>query len=290
MLSTLCQDAKRKLSEGIANYNKALMAGDFRAMTAAEDVVKDAEAEYAQQAQLDLFSSHKDAECPVLEVLKEGFYGVVRHKPLREDGVLVGWEMVDAEKQVDIAKMFAYFQRKDSVWKIRCERLTEILVEWVCEGVGKSTSGVKDTFKMSNKAKEIEVGPKPTSNSSMLKLLQSCIDAIVTVEGEDGKNTVRANNRDLKFLQQCFAGEGKGRNNLKTMKVSGVIRVIGKAMYRIINYYAYDVDFKKIVEKNDDLEAQRAANRKAKEAKAEKAAEPETVVIPRPEDTAEDVA
>lgn len=283
MLSKMCQEAKAKIMEGINAYNAALQKGDFRAMSAAEQAVKDAEGEYAQQAQLDLFSSHKDAENPVLEVLKEGFFGVYRHKPVRDEGTLIGWELVEAEKQVDMNAMFTYFQRKDKVWKYRCERMTEVLCEWVCEEIGRNSADVKDTFKMSEKAKAIDVGPKPTSNSSMLKLLQSCIDEIVNVPGEDGKNTVRANNRDLKFLQHCFDGEGRGRNTLKTMKASGVIRVIGKNIYRITNGYAYDADFKKIVEKSDSLEAQRAANRQAKEAKSEPAQEPDPIVVPREE-------
>ena len=297
MLSKMCQDYKQNIIDGIEAFNKALREDDLQALNAADEAIKKAESEYAVQAEMDLFSEHKDDENPVVSILKEGFYGVIRHKAVREEGILLYYEIdEDAEKQVDIMRMFNYFNgmckypKKSNVWKYRTERLSEVLTEWVHEELGLSAKHVKDTFKMNKKAKEIKGEANPTSNTSLLKLLNSCIDEIVFVAGEDGKNTVIANRRDLKFMQLCFAGEGRGRNTIKVMKLSGVVRIIGKILYRVLNDYAYDVDFKHIVEKSPSLEAQRAANRRAKaEKEAAKAEDSEAVVVSR-EETSEDAA
>ena len=289
MLSKMCEDIRAKIAAGIGSYNAALAKGHFKAMSSIESDVKEKEAEYATQALQDLCSEHKDDEFPVYSVLKQGFYKVFRHKAIREDGELKGWELMEAERQVDMKAMFTYFNRTDKVWQYRAERLTELLCEWAHQDVKGSSAGVIDSFKMSAKAKEIQVSANPTSNTSMLKLLQSTIDEIITVPDKDGKNTVKANNRDLKFLQHCYTKEGSGKNNLSTLKANGVIRVLGKVIYRIANDAAYDVDYKHIVGKDPVLEAQRAANLQAKEAKTEKTEVSDDVVVSRPNES-EDAA
>jgi len=271
MMSKLCQDARNSLVEGIEAFNKALKEENLVAMNAASANITKAEDEYAKQAELDLFSAHKDDECPVKGILAEGFYGIIKHKDVKVDGTLVKCELnEDVEKQVSMKKMFQYLGVTSMQWYYRIERLTELLAEATCDDVGKSTSGMKDVFKMSKAARELNPGANPTSNSSMLKFLQSCVDLIINIPDADGNNTVRVNNRDLKFLKHSFTKAGSGRLDLNTSRATGVVTVIGKIIYRVLNDFAYDVKFKTIQESNPTLEAQRAANRKAK-AEKEKA-------------------
>ena len=285
MTTMMCADIKMEIEKGIAAYNEALGKGDFRAMTAVENSTKEHEAEYAKQAMLELCSAHKDDEHPVYEVLKAGFVTVYRHKAIREDGVLMGWGMVEAERQVDLKVVMSYFKVTSKVWLYAAERLTEVLCEWASEEVKGTAAGVRDSFKMSKESKKIDAGPKPTSNTSMLKLLQHVIDEIICIPGTEGKNTIVANNRDLKFIQHCYDKEGRGKLSLATLKPAGLVKVVLKVIYRIANGLVYDVEYKKLVEKNPVLDAQRAANaaNKAETQKTEmpKAEEPveETVVI-----------
>lgn len=290
-----CAELNAKMVEEINAYNEALKVKDLDKMLEAETNIKDFEGKYAKQAQLDLFSSHRADADPVREVLKEGFYGTKRHKVNRIEGVVTGWELDNAEKQVDLKELFKYLQKDPTLALLRIERLTQTLVKWADKDIeGNKSKVIDNSFKMSKKAKEISVGSNPTSNTSLLKLVQSIIDLIV-VPGEDGSNAIRANNRDLKFLQHCFTGEGRGHTGLKTMKASGVVRIICKIIYRILNNYAYEVEFKTIVESNSTLEAQRAANRKAKaekaKAEAEKAqaeqADPNPIVVDADEEAAD---
>lgn len=286
-MSVMCAELKNQIEQGIKDFNDALAANDYDKMVRAEAETKVAEQRFAEQAMMDMFSSHKGDEHPAYEILKEGEVAVLRHKAVRVNGVLDSWELnSDGVAYVNIKKMFKYLQGMGmkvglDPWESRADRMAELLCEWAHNDVKGSAKGVYETFKMGKKAREIEVGPNPTSNTSMLKFLQSLIDMIV------GPDLAKAINPDLKFLQHCYDKRGKDRGHLSTLKGSGVLSVVGDIIHRIANGYAYTVDYKKITEKSAALEAQRAANRKAKEAKAaaEAKPDPEPIVVPVPAET-----
>lgn len=294
MMSTLCMQQKQKLEEAIAAYNKAYKDKDVDGMAKASEAASKAAGEYADQAGADLISAHKDDADPVAGVLKEGFFGTYKASSIRQNGVVIGLELTEGERQVNLKKLFEYHQ-KPIGWKSKIENLTEVLVEATCTDVNVSTAGIREKFKMSAEARKETIPANPTSNSSMLKLLQAAVDAIVFDDDGKGANKYRVNNYDLKFVKHCFTKEGKGRIDIETAKWQRVTNIICKVLYRILNGYAYNVNFK-IVEQSDSLEAQRAANRAAKAAKADKKAKAEAekpadepVVVAR-EEVAEAVA
>lgn len=287
MMSKMCEELKVKIVAGIAAYNAAMAANDAKAMAAAENEIKENEKEYASQSQSDLFSECKTAENPILAVIKVGFFDVLKHEFNRQDGKITGMALANGEKQIDLKRLFSYYQKPD-LWKYKIERLGELLCERTAADIEAATATqIRQTYKMSEKGKDCKLECNPTSNTSLLKALQTIIDEILFEDDGKGKNVHRANNRDVKYLLNCFTSRG-GKLTVKCANNNTLTRLIAEIMYRITNGYAYGVKYK-MVESDTTLEAQRAANLQAKEAKAEKAEVSDDVVVSRPNES-EDAA
>jgi len=265
-LSKLCEGYKADIDAAIKKYDEALGKNDAATMTTALDEAKKAASAYNDQMELDLFKSHKEDTDPIYGVLKCPFVDTLKIVEAKEDGRPIGLYAEDTEKLISLKKLYKNSLKKLD-WEPKVQHFTELLTERAAQNLGIATDGIRDNFKMSAKAKAEPIMADPLSNSSLLKALQSAIDAIVFKDDGTGSNAYKANNRDLKFIRACFTTENRReRLGVSASKSERVTNLIVKALYRVLNDLAYSLDYKKLTE-NDVLKAQKAANKAAKEAK-----------------------
>lgn len=278
----------KMMEDEVIKYNQARAENDLAKMTAAETEVKDLTERYRTQAQNDLFEKCAAAEKPLYEAIKAGFYTVVRPRMDREDGEITGMSLTTAERQIDLLSLFRHLQL-DRTWLGHIDRLGMLLCKRVVSDVAGSAQNVERTYRLSNNGKKCDMKGDPMSNSGLLKLLQTTVDAIYFEDDGTGKNVLKVNNKDVKYLLHCYAGHS-GKLALRTANTGTLTRLIAEIMYRVVNDMVYDVKFK-IVTDNPVLAAQKAANAKAKAEKAAKSAEvsesksepaSDTIVVDRP--------
>jgi len=287
-MTKLGMEAKAKVVAAIAAYNKAVNDKNLEAINKAESAVKDAEKEYAQQSQLDTFGECRDAENPILAGIKRGWFPVLRHKINRDGDVILGMELVeDAEKQIDLAALFKFFQ-KDTLWKYKVEKMGELLCIRIHDDLGHSgkevAQKVATTYRMSDKARELDMGGTPVSNSQMTKLLQTVIDSILFVDDGNGKNVYKINNFDVKYLLYSYTRRGSQKLTLKVANTSTVTRLVAEVLYRLTNDLVYSVDYKMV-----KPDGEKAAKKAKKPEVAPAEAATETIVVTK-EQPAEETA
>lgn len=132
-------------------------------------------------------------------------------------------------------------------WEYMCEKLGLLLAYRVQKNLGGSPEVLQEllkTYPVREAAQKEKAGATPTSNSQLLKLLQPIIDALVWVDDGKGGNKVKANGKDVAFLENCFTAHGKGMGAIKVLKGQKVADYVFEAVHMIVTGKPYQLQFK----------------------------------------------
>lgn len=270
------EEIRKDIDSGVQAMIEAQRANDLRAMTKAEDAVKEAEKEYADEAQWQAFSVLKTAENPMVEAARQRVFGVLGHRPLKENGIQTGFEVVPKEKQIDLLALSAFCE-KDTTWGYKVEKFNQLLTMRACKELGFTDAQIAEvakTFYMRDLARAEKLGGTPTSNNQIVKMLQTIIDSFMMVPGEDGQNIYKANSHDAAYLLMCYTRQDKKALTVKVSKNRAVFGLLLDVCHRIVTGKMYDVSYKKQKGASEDSEPKMVL------APEHKADEPETDVKP----------
>ena len=85
-------------------------------------------------------------------------------------------------------------------------------------------------------------GPK-ASKTTICAEVQKCLDALLFVPRDDGKNTYKAISKDVTFLQNVVCSAGKDRCTLQAMKAGKFLSKVEDVMFRVITDREYAVSY-----------------------------------------------
>lgn len=263
---------RARLETRIADYVNALAANDMNSINAIEAAMKQDEKEYAEEAKCIAFSACRGFENPVLNAIKMHDYRILAHKIVRENGVPVGVEIVEKNKDVDLVKFCAYIGISH-LWEYKVEKLGNLLCMRTARELGYTDAQIKGLDKMyycTALAKKEELGAIPTSNKQIVKLLQEVIDSILYVPNDKKTgNIYRVNSHDVAYMLDCYTGrDNKNRNTVKVAKVSFVHSILLDVMNRIVTGTMYGVNFKKFSDEKAEAIEKKVAKLKDEEKKA----------------------
>ena len=264
---------RARLEARVADYVNALSTNDMNAINSIEAAMKQDEKEYAEEAKCIAFSACKSFENPVLEAVKMHDYRILTHRIVREDGVPVGVEIVEKNKDVDLVKFCAYIGISH-LWEYKVEKLGNLLCIRTAKELGYTDAQIKGLDRMyycTALAKKEELGAIPTSNKQIVKLLQEVIDSILYVPNDKGTgNMYRVNSHDVAYMLDCYTGrDNKNRNTVKVAKTSFVHSILLDVMNRITTGTMYGVSFKKFTEEKAEAIEKKVAKLKDEEKKAQ---------------------
>ena len=212
-------------------------------------------------------------------------YLVVSHRIKREEGTVIGFEIVeDKVRQIDLIK-FCEFCKLPTNWKYKVEKFNQLLALRTANELKMTKAQIKkicDSFYMSDLARQVEMGATPDSNTAICKQLQQVVDAILFEDNGKGKNVHRVNNHDVAYLLMCYTKRGKKVLSVAVAKNSYIQRLVLDVMHRIVTHKAYDLEYRMVsAEKakkiSSDAKPKAKTNVKAKS--EPKSDEVETVVV-----------
>lgn len=269
----------------IGEYNEALKENDLAKATRAEQELKDAETAYAEAKCTEVFGELSKSENPVRAAVEMHSYLVVSHRIKREEGTVIGFEIVeDKVRQIDLIK-FCEFCKLPTNWKYKVEKFNQLLALRTANELKMTKAQIKkicDSFYMSDLARQVEMGATPDSNTAICKQLQQVVDAILFEDNGKGKNIHRVNNHDVAYLLMCYTKRGKKVLSVAVAKNSYIQRLVLDVMHRIVTHKAYDLEYRMVsAEKakkiSSDAKPKAKADTKAKS--ESKSDEVETVVV-----------
>lgn len=253
-LTNLRENALKNVDE----YTKAIHNNDFRSMNDLDLKLKDIEKEYIREKSKAVYEECLASDNPVLEAISRLTYKVIAHKDVKENGVLIERQLiVDKEREIDLLDLCKYsIQSKnakqlDTKWEYPVMSLNQMFCLRSAQALGFTPDEVKrieTTYFMSQLAERVKVGETPVSNTQLCKALQKVIDGILFLDDGKGKNTYKANSRDIEYILMCYTKQGKKALSVQVAKHDFMRRLVTKIIYRIVTNGKYSLDYKKIKE------------------------------------------
>ena len=250
------EQIRQEIDAGIASMTDALRNKDMDALTAAETALKESEREYAQNMEWQVYSEIKKAENPLVEAARRRVFGVLGHKPIKVEGIEVGYEVSAKEKKIDLLSL-CKFCELDTTWGYKVEKFNQLLTLRAAKELGFTEAQLKTitkTFYMKELAKQENLGGTPTSNSQIVKQLQTIIDSFMMVPGENGQNIYKANSHDAAYLLMCYTRQDRKALTVQVSKNRAVFGLILDIIHRIVTGKSYDLSYQQVKVKEEKSE------------------------------------
>lgn len=277
-IKKIISDHRENIVAKIGEYNEALKANDLAKTAHIEQELKDAEAAYAEAKCTEVFAELAKEENPVKAAVAAHSYLVVSHRPLREDGVVKGFEIVeDKVRQIDLVK-FCEFCKLPTSWKYAVEKFNQLLAMRTATELKMTKAQIKkicDSFYMNDLARKVEMGDTPDSNTAICKQLQQVVDGVLFEDNGKGKNVFRVNNHDVAYLLMCYTKRGKKTLTVAVAKNAYIHRLVLDVMHRIVTNKSYDLEYRMV----SADKAKKNADTKEVKAEPAKVDAVETVVV-----------
>lgn len=263
MSKTVLEMSAERLNGYVADYNKAFLAKSFEAIREADENLTRELKAYKQAACDATMYRLKNSENPILEAVKQLTYEVFRAKTVKDDnGNDCGIELVVSEARIDLVKVCEYCNLP-TVWKYKVEKLALLLALRAAKELKIPASEIKVMgykFKMNELARKEEMGETPSSNTQIVKAIQSIMDEVFPGMG-------KANSHDAAYMWMASTRAGREAKCIKVADAKMAHRLFADVANRIVTDGRYTVDYKMVKEKA----------KKDEPAKDEK---PETVIVP----------
>lgn len=241
-LDTLCKEYNEELlNENPSVAKLAKMDEDFKSL----------EADYIDVKQRLVFMDAQLADRPMRAAILKHTFPIRKHKVSFEgekDSKIKICKIEDVTRPIDLLAFDTYMKGTASAnkdWPHMVTKLTMLLTADVAQRLGLDPKAVNDSFAMSDIARKIELGETPTSNTAMLKTVQSIVDAILYEENpETKKNVYRASSHDVAYLREIFSKKGKKELSVACAKPAFMRAIMADICHRIVADKVYIVEYK----------------------------------------------
>lgn len=248
-IKKIVNDARDEIVKKIDAYNTALKENDAAKANCIEQELRGAEAAYAEVKCVEVFGELAKKENPVEAAVAMHSYLVVSHKVKRDNGVIVGFEIVeDKSRDIDLVK-FCEYCRVPTLWKYKVERFNKLLALRLANELKMTKAQIKrlcEKFHMSEQARQLELGETPDSNTQICKRLQEIFDEVLFEDNGKGKNTYKVNNHDVAYLLSCYSKRGKKTCSVSVAKTAYMHRLLLDVMHRVVTNKVYDLEYREL--------------------------------------------
>lgn len=227
----------------IKEANASLSRGEIAKAEAFILNAKANAAEYNRNICLRFYDKSASAENPMLVAINKYSLPAIGVKEERDGTRVLGY-ILDGEKiqQIDLLDMSRYL-RINTDWKYETERLNLVLCLRLATEIGisaKRAKEISDTFSMSEIAKKLDLGETPTSNTQIVKRVQSIVDSII------GNSThgYKVNNHDLAYISACYSKKGKKALTVRSANAGLLRTLVYDIAHRVVSGKVYDMEFK----------------------------------------------
>lgn len=245
------EEAEKKLNELraeveglVSSYNEAYQAGKFEDAMKASKAMEDKINEYTSIARDDCFEACKNSPDPMLTAVTVlSFVTIATKDEQKGDDKIPVRIVVEKERQIDLFKLHKYCGDKgigaNPQWLYMAEQLNMLMTAKKAKDLGIDPKSVNDSYAMSNISREINLGKDPTSNTNMLKTLQSIITAMLG----DG---YKATSHDVNFLWSVYTKKNRKALVVTAANHKALRGYLAEICHRIVTGKKYGIEYKAV--------------------------------------------
>lgn len=233
-------------------YNEAMLAAKFDVAKKADEDVDQVIGEYTSIVRTMCFEDCNAAEDPMMEAIKRLSFVTIRKVDTVNQETKISVRSIDTKEQtIDLLKLHKFCQKAaqdangkhpdgighDKNWPAAAEKLNFLLTYQAAVDLGINPKTVSDSYAMSNIAREFDMGKTPTSNTNMLKTLQTVVTAML---GEGYKAT----SHDVEFLKKAHTKKSRKALTLACANHRNFRGYMAEICNHIAFGTAYGLDYK----------------------------------------------
>ncbi len=228
--------------------NSAILSDSFSQVGKCKEAFDKAIKDYNEKAVILDYITLRSKSEPMKAAIDQLSIATIESKQNKdkETGTIT-YTLESATKQIDLVAFDEFCQREkleiahESLWKYKVERFCLLITYKVMKDLNCDTGKLEESYYISDIAKQIDLGKTPTSNSAILKQLQTIIDAIIYVE-ESGKNIYKVTSHDVNYIVATMTRRSKS-GTVVSPRPTTMHMLVMDVLHRIITNGDYQVEY-----------------------------------------------
>ena len=235
------ENAKKEL-------NAAILSDSYSQIEKAKNALDTAVKEHNELAINMDFQTLRSKSAPMLAAIEQLNIATieVKRNEDKETGIIT-YSLEPSSKQISLVAFDEFCQREkmeitpDKLWAHKVDRFCLLVTYKVMKDLGKDTKKLEDTYYISDVARQIDLGKTPTSNTQILKQLQSIVDSII-YEADCDDNVYKVTSHDAAYIVATMTRRGKS-GTVVAPRPSTMHTLIMDVLHRIITNGDYMVEY-----------------------------------------------
>ena len=253
-------EKKNEILSAISALNKLLVNNESKKADidkALENIQSEIKAYNAERTRL-TFVGLAQTDEPVKNAIIQLNFDIIKLKTNKDkDTDKVSYELVNAKKQIELLEFSKYLGKAsfaDENWKYKVEKFNQLITFKAVKDLNGDMNTIAKSFYISKLAESVDLGKTPTSNTQVLKQLQTVVDAIIheNKSENDDTNKFKVLSHDVAYIVKLMckrADSGK----IVMPKVSSMHTLVMDVLHRIVCDLDYKIEYSK---KKEDETAQ----------------------------------
>lgn len=250
-MSKTLSELRIDADEAKKELNSAILSDKFSAIGAAKEKMDKAIEEYNDLAIISDFITLRAMEDPMKAAIEQLDIAAITSKENKtKDSENITYSLEPAIKQIDLVAFDEFCQREkmtiahDSSWTHMVDKFCLLVTYKIMKDLGKDTKKLEDTYYISDVAKQMELGKSPTSNTQIIKQLQTIVDGIIFegLDGSDDKNIYKVTTHDVNYIVATMTKRGKS-GTVVAPRSTTMHTLIMDVLHRIITNGDYKVEY-----------------------------------------------
>ena len=229
--------------------NAAILSDSASKIAKTKEALDTAIKEYNEMAITLDFQTLRANSNPMLAAIEQLDIATIEAKANKdkETGIIT-YAIEPASKQISLVAFDEFCQREkltiapDRLWYHKVEKFCLLITYKVMKDLGKDTKKLEETYYIADAAKQIDMGKTPTSNTAILKQLQTIIDGII-FEDDGGKNAYKAISHDAAYIVATMTRRGRESGTVVTPRTNTMHMLVMDVLHRIATDGEYKVEY-----------------------------------------------
>lgn len=242
-------DAKRRLAESIAKWNASQVESNKELERVADKECEEAKADFTKASKMAFYEKCFDTADPLFEAVKMLTYeSIAWSESQPKESKFVERKIKEGTTIVRLDALNKYAEENagrhigaETDWKFAIEKFNQLMTFYAAQQLGIDPKTISDSYRISELARQVDLGKTPTSNTQILKELQQVIAKMIGEGNEERKFNVTSH--DANFVQMTFARTSRAALTVKAKNPKQMYETCAMVCHRIVTGKNYKLEY-----------------------------------------------
>lgn len=242
-------EARCHLTESIAKWNASQRESNKELERVADKECEDAKAAFNKASKMAFYEKCFDTADPLYEAIEMLTYQSIGwsesqpkesqfvERKIKEGTTVVRLDALNKYAEENVGRHIG----AETDWKFAIEKFNQLMTFYAAQQLGIDPKSIADSYRISELARQVELGKTPTSNTQVLKELQQIIEKMLGKGDEERK--FNATSHDANYVQMTFARTSKAALAVKAKNPKQMYETVAQVCHRIVTGKNYKLEY-----------------------------------------------